>query len=206
MVDENRTTLGSTSPGRDADAAKDRMKREKDSAARLASEGANKAKAEASNIAQGARDEAYARGEQLKGQAAESLHTFADAVKKARDELDKDGSPVSGFVGQAADGLESLSRSLQNKSAPEMLDSVREFGRRHPVTFVAATVLAGLALGRFAQSSSRHSERRFSGSRDEARYPTPMPATRTPASPATTTAYPADRTTVTPTRTPGGPI
>ena len=201
MVDENRmTSPGRASPAGDADAAKDRLKQEKDSASRLAGEGASAAKREASAMADGVRDEAYARGDQLKGQAAESLHTFADAVKKARDELDRDGSPVSGFVGQAADGLERLSRSLQNTSAPDMLDSVREFGRRNPVSFIAASVLAGLALGRFAQSSSRHSERRFSGDRETGRYPTPAPAT--PARPA----YPAGESSVTPTRTPGGPI
>ena len=157
MIDENRTT--SASSGGDAEALKGRLQQEKDSANRVASDAVGAIKKDAMSMAEGARDEALARGEQIKSEAADGLHTFADAVRKARDELDKDGSPVSGFVGQAADGLERLSRSLQNTSGPEMLESVREFGRRNPMSFVAASVLAGIALGRFAQSSSRHAQR-----------------------------------------------
>ncbi|APH70415.1 hypothetical protein [Aquibium oceanicum] len=199
MVDENRTYA---SPGGDAQAAKGRLEQEKDSANRVVSDAAGAIKKEAQSMAEGARDEAYARGEQIKGQAADNLHTFADAVRKARDELDKDGSPVSGFVGQAADGLERLSRSVQNTSGAEMLDSVREFGRRNPMSFIAASVLAGIALGRFAQSSSRHAERRASENTPARAYPTPTPSK--PSTPPR--AYPAGEGSVTPSRTTGGPL
>ncbi|MEX0405515.1 hypothetical protein ABGN05_07585 [Aquibium sp. LZ166] len=200
MIDENRTT--SASSGGDAEALKGRLQQEKDSANRVASDAVGAIKKDAMSMAEGARDEALARGEQIKSEAADGLHTFADAVRKARDELDKDGSPVSGFVGQAADGLERLSRSLQNTSGPEMLESVREFGRRNPMSFVAASVLAGIALGRFAQSSSRHAQRPSTGTRGTDAYPTPAPSTS--AAPAR--AYPAGESAVTPARTTGGPL
>jgi len=92
-----------------------------------------------------------------KGQetASRTLGDFADAVRKAGDELSsKDQSTVGQVVKQAADSLESLSRTLSDKRPEELLDAVRDFGRRNPVAFIGGAVLVGLAVGRFAKSSA----------------------------------------------------
>jgi hypothetical protein len=60
-------------------------------------------------------------------------------------------------VGQAADGLERLSLSLADKRPEELLDGVRDFGRKHPLAFIAGGVLVGVALGRFVRSSEADS-------------------------------------------------
>jgi hypothetical protein len=99
-------------------------------------------------------------------------------------------------VKQAADGLENLSRSISEKRPEEMLDAVRDFGRRNPTAFVAGAVLVGLAVGRFIRSSERSQADEFSGQRfgeDFSRtdltsetggepWPTAEPATFTDAS------------------------
>jgi hypothetical protein len=59
-------------------------------------------------------------------------------------------------VKQAADGLEQISRTVSEKRPEELLDAVREFGRRNPTAFIAGSVLLGVALGRFARSSESH--------------------------------------------------
>jgi len=103
----------------------------------------------------GALDQAVeaARGQAdaAKDEAAAGLAAFSDALKAARSEL---SDRKLGFAGdmltQAADGLESFSRALEGRSSAEMLEAVRDFGRRNPMGFIAGSVLAGFALGRVA--------------------------------------------------------
>ncbi len=109
-----------------------------------------------------AKDEAVARAEseaeRQKEMGAGHLDAFADAVRKAADELgEHDESAAAQFVRQAAGGLENLSGSLRQKSVGDLVDSVSRFGRSNPTAFLGGALLAGVALGRFAQASSEHS-------------------------------------------------
>ncbi|MDN2578486.1 hypothetical protein [Aquibium sp. ELW1220] len=191
MVDHNSTT---PNPSADADAARARIRQEQEAAGRQFEKGRDALKEQASTMAHDAKEEVRERSEALKGQAADGLKTFADAVRSARDELDKkEMGPISGLVGQAAEGLESLSRSMQNASAGDMIETVRDFGRRNPVSFIAASVLAGIAIGRFAGASAHHE-------RDRGRNPTQRPPQPSRPAPAAR-AYPAGEAAVTPNRT-----
>ena len=126
-----------------------------DAAGRLARDGREAIRHEASAVTERFKEEAAERGEVLKDNAGESLHVFADAIRAASEELSaRQPGAVADMVGQAAGGLEELSRSLHNRSAAEMLDSVREFGRRNPSAFIAGSVLAGFALVRLAAPAS----------------------------------------------------
>ncbi|MBS4018148.1 MAG: hypothetical protein KGZ68_07920, partial [Dechloromonas sp.] len=154
MVDSNNTT---PNPAADAEAARERIRQEQEAVGRQFEKGRDALREQASTMAHEAQEEVRERGERLKGQAADGLKTFADAVRSARDELDKkEMGPISGLVGKAAEELENLSRSMQNASAGDMIETVRDFGRRNPVSFVAASVLAGVAIGRFAGASAHH--------------------------------------------------
>lgn len=174
MVDHNSTT---PSAGADADAARARIRQEQEAAGHQFEKGREKLKEQAAAMAHDAKEEVRERGEALKGQAADGLKIFADAVRSARDELDKkEMGPISGLVGQAAEGLESLSRSMQNASAGTMVESVRDFGRRNPVSFIAASVLAGIAIGRFAGASADRAPAGTGTSRpSEGLRPNPVP-------------------------------
>lgn len=196
MTDQNSFTPDpKTKAGADAAAARTRFEDEKQAAGREFQKAREAIGEQASSMAHEAQEEIRERGGALKDQAADGLKTFADAVRSARDELDKkDMGPISGLVGQAAEGLESLSRNLQGASAGEMVDKVRDFGRRNPVSFIAASVLAGIAIGRFAGASAQH-DRTRAGSGTPPRQPQgprPAPATRP---------YTAGEPAVTPIRT-----
>jgi len=111
-------------------------------------------KQEAASFAESAKDKAIGQVEQKKQTATQTLSDFANAVRKASDELAQhDQSMAAGVVKQAADGLEGLSRSVSGKRPEELLDAVRDFGRSNPTAFIAGSVLLGLAIGRFARSS-----------------------------------------------------
>lgn len=110
----------------------------------------------ARQAADSARAAASEQVEQQKAAASESLNAFAQAIHRASDELGQhDQTAAARLVHEAANGLENLSRSLSQQNLSEMVDSMREFGRRNPAAFAGGAALAGLALGRLARSS-RH--------------------------------------------------
>lgn len=111
-------------------------------------------KAEAQSFASVAQDRVRAEAQKGAQAGAKTLGDFANAVRRAGDELaGADQSPASRLVRQAAGGLESLSRSLQDKEPGDLLNAVRDFGRKNPMAFIGGAVLVGLALGRFARAS-----------------------------------------------------
>jgi hypothetical protein len=90
-----------------------------------------------------------------KSHVSEGLQQFAAAVQRASEELRENDQTMAGqVVREAADGLSQLSKSIGGSTAPELLDSVRRFGRDNPAAFIGGAVLAGLALGRFMRSST----------------------------------------------------
>jgi len=104
-------------------------------------------------------DEAMDRASRLADEGKEAvtshLDVFAQAIKRASDELNQNDQTVaSQIVRQAAGGLESLSRSINGTSLHDMVDSVRSFARNNPAAFFGGAVLTGLALGRFMRASS----------------------------------------------------
>ena len=128
---------------------------------RAASEAKRKGAAAYEQIKEGARslgDEAKERASRLaedqKAAVTEHLEAFAFAVKRAGEDLsERDHTMAAQFVRQAANGLESLSRSVTAQAFEDVVDSVRNFGRSNPAAFIGGAVLAGLALGRFARAS-----------------------------------------------------
>jgi hypothetical protein len=125
----------------------------KEDAARLA----DTAKEEIQRRAEGVKENVQAKAEEGKSAAAESLETFAAAIRRAGDDLkDHDQTTTARLVSEAANGLESFSRMLNEKSVDGVIDSVRSFARANPTAFIAGSVIAGVALGRFIRSSSQH--------------------------------------------------
>ena len=127
---------------------------------RAASEAKRKGAAAYEQIKEGARslgDEARERASRLaedqKVAVGEHLEAFASAVKRAGEDLSEhDHTMAAQVVRQAANGLESLSRSVSGASFEDVVESVRNFGRSNPVAFIGGAVLADLALGRFARA------------------------------------------------------
>lgn len=110
---------------------------------------------EAKTLGQQASDEVRAQADAAKDEAAAGLNAFSDALKAARSELSGQKLGFAGdMVTQAADGLENFARALEGRSSGEMLEAVRDFGRRNPVGFIAGSVLAGFALGRVAAAGT----------------------------------------------------
>jgi uncharacterized protein YukE len=127
-----------------------------DSPKQMASAAADTVKQEAAQFAAAAQDKAQEKIEQHKQTATQALSDFANAIRSAGDQLSQTDQSMAGrMVKQAADGLEGISRSVADKPPEKLLQAVRDFGRQNPTTFVAGSVLAGIALGRFLRASDK---------------------------------------------------
>ncbi|MBU1376431.1 MAG: hypothetical protein KKE02_14205 [Alphaproteobacteria bacterium] len=142
------TDVETGTPGQDG------LTRRTEKAKEIVGQAGHALKAEAQSFASAAQDRVRAEAQKGAQVGARTLGDFANAVRRAGDELSQsDQSPASHLVRQAADGLESLSRNLADKEPGDLLNSVRDFGRRNPAAFIGGAVLVGLALGRFARAS-----------------------------------------------------
>ena len=155
----------------DVSMAADRLNREADTARTEARAAAGTIRDEAQGLASAARERAYEGADQGKESVAGSLDDFAAAVGKAADELgERDQSMAASLVREMATGLGDASRSIHGRSVDEIVRSVAGFARSRPTTFLLGAALAGVALGRFARSSSEHDQQGYSGDRGS-RYP-----------------------------------
>ncbi|HET6970709.1 MAG TPA: hypothetical protein VFH92_06275 [Phenylobacterium sp.] len=126
----------------------------KDQARALIDQAGQTIRTEAQSFASAAQDRVRAEAQKGAQTAGKTLGDFANAVRRAGDELDQaEQTPASRLVRQAAEGLEGLSRNLAEKDPGQLLDAVRDFGRRNPAAFIGGAVLLGVALGRFARAS-----------------------------------------------------
>lgn len=110
---------------------------------------------EAGKLAGEAQKTAVSKMDEAKEAANSHLGSFAEALRAASGELEKNHTgPAAELVSHAASGLETLSRSIDGKSSGDMLNAVRQFGRDNPLGFIAGSILAGFALGRVAATAS----------------------------------------------------
>ncbi|MET0339342.1 MAG: hypothetical protein ABW063_16425 [Caulobacter sp.] len=118
-------------------------------------------------FAQSAKEKAARAAQSGQAEVATAMEDFAAAMRKAGDELDhRDQTLAARMLGQAVEGLEQFARTLTDKQPEEMVHAVREFGRANPTAFIASSVLAGFALGRFAKSSATHQSNQASQQAD----------------------------------------
>ena len=154
MVTTPQQSSGSQSD-RESDPLKQTLENEKTAATRAMHDAEEATRSKATELADEAKQGALRKAEDVQRQASSSLHGFAEAVRTAGDQLAAgDQGMAARVVREAASGLEQLSSTLARKSPVEIIDDVREMGRRHPTAFIAGTVLAGLALGRIVASSA----------------------------------------------------
>lgn len=125
---------------------------------------AEELKGRAGSAVEAAKERARAAAGEQKNSAAERVSGFAEALRHASSDLDHQGqSLVSGFVRQAADGLEDVSGAMRRNDLDDLVGGIEDFARRRPALFIGSAVLAGFGIARFIKASS---ERRRGRGRD----------------------------------------
>ena len=99
-------------------------------------------------------EEARLMAEQQKTAGAEHVARLGQAVHGAADEIGRELPQAGQFIHSAAQGLESVSTALRERSFGELASELKSLTRRQPAAAFVGWVAAGFALSRFLKSSS----------------------------------------------------
>ena len=103
-------------------------------------------------FAAAARSHAVSFAEGRKSEAARSVSDIAGSLRDSGRTFD-DRPNVKAFFDSAAEGLDDLAGTIENRSFGEFYEHAEAFARRSPVTVAVAPFAAGLLLARFVKSS-----------------------------------------------------
>jgi hypothetical protein len=137
--------------------------------------------------------------EDQKATVAGQMEDLASMLRRAAREHDEDGGRNASvrLAERAANGMESIAASLQERDLRGLVRNCEDFARRSPAVFIGGALTAGFLLTRFLKSSR---ERRDDDGFDARQHEFGADATGTPETsvgstypPTTTTTSPAGR-------------
>jgi hypothetical protein len=91
--------------------------------------------------------------DQRKSDAARSVTDLARSVRDSSKTFD-DRPNIRAFFDSAAEGLEQLGSSIEQRSFSEFYEDAEAFARRAPVAVAVATFFTGFVVARFIKSTS----------------------------------------------------
>jgi hypothetical protein len=157
------TVTGSSDAGSKADTAKGEAKHVAETAAGAGKQVAETAKDEAQNVVGEAKQQAVSLLDTVRtevgSQAGTQQNRIAEALHGLSKELggmasaSQESGPLTDLAQQASRKGGEVAHWLQDREPADVLDSVRSYGRRHPVTFLALCGLAGIVAGRLTRST-----------------------------------------------------
>lgn len=109
---------------------------------------------EAGHLVDDAKQGVIASVEDGKRAAAGQVGNVASSLHRVAEDMPENQKWLSGYVHQAAEGLEQVSRSIEEQDLGSLVGEVEDFARRQPALFVGASVALGFALARFVKSSA----------------------------------------------------
>lgn len=101
-----------------------------------------------------AREQAAGYAEDRKDDIAQSVANFANSLRDSTRDFD-DRPNIRAVVDSAAEGLDQLAESIQDRSVAEIVGEAEDFMRRHPVGVAAVSVALGFFAARFIKSTAR---------------------------------------------------
>lgn len=138
-----------------------------EAASTAASEGkrvAGVAGEEAQRLVEESKQHARALMDDAKGQLEEQSRTQRDRLVETLGTLGNDLDRMAGqadsglaseLVRNAAQRVQTMSRSIEGREPAELLDDVRDFARRRPGVFLLGALAAGVVAGRVARGAHR---------------------------------------------------
>lgn len=146
-----------------ADTAKGEAKQVADTALSSGKDVAETAKQEARNVVGEARQQAASlfdtvrtevteQGRTQQGRIAEAVHSLSKELGSMASSTEESG-PLTDLAQQASRKGGEIAHWLQEREPADVLEAVRSYGRRRPVTFLALCALAGVVAGRLTRSA-----------------------------------------------------
>lgn len=146
-------------PGRGPEGSdvQQRLQREAEAARQSAQRIGEKAQQQAGEVSSDLQAQAQRMVSEQKEMARSGLMDLVSAVRSAANDLEQhQQSQFANVARSVAGGLEDFSQSIGRRNFQDMLSDAQRFARDHPAAFFGGAVLAGLAIARFAKSSSEH--------------------------------------------------
>ena len=109
-------------------------------------------KQQAASLLDTVRTEVGSQAGTQQNRIAEALHGLAKELGGMASASEESG-PLTDLAQQASRKGGEVAHWLQDREPAEVLESVRSYGRRHPVTFLALCGLAGIVAGRLTRST-----------------------------------------------------
>ena len=135
-----------------------RLEREAQAAREAAGNIAENVKQQAQDVASGVQAQAQEILSEQKEKAKSSITDLCSAIRRAADDLESRDQPqIANLARSLASGIEDFSQALGRRNLQDMVGDVQKFVREHPTAVFGGAILAGLAIARFAKSSSHHS-------------------------------------------------
>ncbi|HEX2725947.1 MAG TPA: hypothetical protein VHN20_09030 [Beijerinckiaceae bacterium] len=100
-----------------------------------------------------AKAQALTLAEQRKNDMAQTVSGLANSVRESGRAFE-DRPQIRSLVDGAAQGLEQVADSIQNRSVADLVNDIEAMVRRQPVLVAAATLAAGFLVARFVRSSA----------------------------------------------------
>ena len=110
------------------------------------------------NLIDKAEQQAKARLNATKKDAALTLSSVASTLLSSSSQLKEEQQNMAGeYVEKAAEQIDRLATYIQNADPAEVVDNVERFARRRPAVFIGAAFALGVIGARFLKSSRRRS-------------------------------------------------
>jgi ElaB/YqjD/DUF883 family membrane-anchored ribosome-binding protein len=114
-----------------------------------ASSASDAAQRQAGDLVEQVRDAAESLLYEQKDRMAEAVHSFAEALHRAADELGReDKATAARYAEQAAEQIDRFSTTMRNQRLQDLVAAGEDFARRQPALFIAGAVAAGVLVGR----------------------------------------------------------
>jgi hypothetical protein len=95
-----------------------------------------------------------------KNAAGEELHSVADVMRECAHTFERrQEGGLADYVAKAAEFLERASLQLREREVGDLLGECENALRKHPAVFLAATAVAGFAVGRVLRATPKRIDR-----------------------------------------------
>jgi hypothetical protein len=120
------------------------------------------AAAVASRLASQAGDRLNEEADERKNEMADYVGRVAGAIRRAAGDFESELPMAASYMRSAAGQVESVSTSMRNGNAKDLVASAQSFARAQPTAFLGLTALVGFGVVRFLKSSGSSTSERAS--------------------------------------------
>jgi hypothetical protein len=113
-----------------------------------------RAESTAANVAEQAQQTAEVQLASQKDQAADTLHTLAEAIRDGGQRMHQEQPQIASLAGQAATKVDEASRYVREHEVRDFISEAENFARREPLIFLGGALAVGFLAARFLKASS----------------------------------------------------